>query len=106
VFAIDWDVPFNAISKPVLIEFWQRHPDSKKALQVWFKAMKEGDYTSLTELKEAFVVDYVPPKYYVFDIKGNQYRLVALVNFTGRRVLIERVITHQEYNKWSKQTKR
>jgi mRNA interferase HigB len=72
VFVIDWDVPFNVIAKPVLIEFCERYPDSERALQVWFKAMKKGSYTSLAELKEAFVVDYVPPKYYVFDIKGNQ----------------------------------
>jgi len=99
-------VPFNVISKPVLIEFWEKHPDSKPPLQVWFKAMRKGNYRSLAELKEAFVVDYVPPKYFVFDIKGNHYRLVALVNFAGKRLLIERVMTHHEYNEWSKGIRR
>lgn len=99
-------MPFNVISKPILIEFWKKYPDSKPPLQVWFKAMRKGDYLSLSELKEAFVVDYVPPKYYVFDIKGNHYRLVALVNFAGKRVLIESVMTHGEYDEWSQRVRK
>ena len=84
---------------PSLRAFWEEHPQSKNPLKAWYKLMRSSDSNNLSELKQEFVVDYVPPRFYVFDLAGNKYRLVALVNFVGRRVLIEKVMTHNEYDR-------
>ena len=93
---------FNVITRRRLQDFWKRHPDSEAPLKAWYKLMKKGDYKDFNELETMFTVDYVPPKYYVFDIGGNKCRLVVLVNFVGKRVLIDEVMTHAEYDAWNK----
>ena len=93
---------FNVITRQRLQGFWKRHPDSETALKAWYKLMKKGSYKNLNELKKVFTVDYVSPKYYVFDICGNKYRLIVLINFVGKRVLIDEVMTHAEYDAWNK----
>lgn len=93
---------FNVITRRRLQNFWKQHPDSESPLKAWFKLMKKGKYKDFNQLKKAFTVDYVPPKYYVFDIGGNKYRLIVLINFVGKRVLIDEVMTHAEYDVWNK----
>lgn len=44
-------------------------------------------------------VDYVGNQRYVFNIKGNRYRLVAAVKFKTKLVFIRFVGTHEEYDK-------
>jgi mRNA interferase HigB len=38
--------------------------------------------------------------YYVFDIGGNKYRLIAAIHFNTQKLFIREVMTHKEYNKW------
>jgi mRNA interferase HigB len=93
---------FNVITRQRLQSFWKQHPDSETALKAWYKVMKKGSYKNFNDLKKTLAVDYVVPKYYVFDICGNKYRLIALINFVGKRVLIDEVMTHAEYDTWNK----
>jgi mRNA-degrading endonuclease HigB of HigAB toxin-antitoxin module len=39
---------------------------------------------------------------YCFNIKGNNFRMAAIVTFKDGQVYIEKVITHAEYDKWNK----
>ena len=51
-------------------------------------------------MKKTFTsVDNVGNQHYVFNIKGNDYRLVVVVKFTISQVLIRFVGTHSEYDK-------
>jgi mRNA interferase HigB len=93
---------FNVITCRRLEAFWKRHPESKTPLKAWYKVMKKGNFRDFNQLKAVFTVDYVPPKYYVFDVGGNKYRLIVLINFVGKRVLIDEVMTHAEYDIWNK----
>ena len=38
--------------------------------------------------------------FYVFDIDGNKYRLIAAIHFNRKMVFIRHVFTHREYDKW------
>ena len=44
-------------------------------------------------------VDYVGNQHYVFNIKGNDFRLVVVIKFTPQQVFIRFVGTHAEYDK-------
>lgn len=61
--------------------------------------MKKGKYANLNELKGKFPgVEYVGNDRFVFNIGGNKYRLVTLINFKAQRAYIRFIGTHAEYN--------
>ncbi len=92
---------FNVIAKATLKEFWERHADSQEALESWFKLLTKGEFANFAELKQIFSsVDWVQPDYIVFDIRGNNYRVITRVNFTYKTFWIKQVLTHQEYDDW------
>ncbi|WP_138993694.1 type II toxin-antitoxin system HigB family toxin [Larkinella sp. C7] len=88
------------ISKTILNEFGQRHADSIGALNEWYTVVKASDWNSLADLKQTFnSVDYVDNDRYVFNIRGNRYRIVAMIFFDKRTVFIRFVGTHTEYDR-------
>jgi len=88
------------ISKSILNDFSQKHPDAENALTKWYNEVKAADWGSFSDLKKTFnATDAVGNDRYVFDIRGNNYRLIALIIFKKRTVFILFVGTHQEYDK-------
>ena len=88
------------ISHRKIREFYERHPDSELALERWYDMVQKADWRCLGDVKVDFPsVDYVRPQRYIFNIKGNQYRLVVVILFTIGRVYVRFVGTHEEYDK-------
>ncbi|MBN9383037.1 MAG: type II toxin-antitoxin system HigB family toxin [Chitinophagaceae bacterium] len=88
------------ISKAVLKEFAEKYPDAEAALTKWYNETQAADWRSFSELKKTFnTTDAVANDRYIFDIKGNQYRLIALIIFKVRTVFILFIGTHKEYDK-------
>jgi mRNA interferase HigB len=92
----------RVISAKPLREFANKHADAKKPLGVWLKLAEHGAFRNLTELKQTFGgVDMVSVKqreFYVFNIGGNKYRLVAAVHFNTQMLFVRHVLTHAEYD--------
>jgi mRNA interferase HigB len=88
------------ISKAALVEFGSEHADAIEALNRWYDLSKEANWNSLTDIKKTFsTVDFVGNDRYVFNIKGNKYRLVAMIFFDIRTVFIRFIGTHAKYDK-------
>jgi mRNA interferase HigB len=88
------------ISWATLRDFYQIHSDVKTALEEWYDVVDEANWSNFSDIKQTFnSVDYVGNDRYVFNIKGNKYRLVALIFFKSRTVFIRFVGTHAEYDK-------
>ncbi len=88
------------ISKKTINEFCQKHTDATKALQQWYKTVSKANWNSFADLKKDFgSTDFVGENRYVFNIKGNHYRIVALVFFSVRTVYIKFIGTHEDYNR-------
>ena len=91
------------IGLPILESFWQSHPKARKPLEKWVQVVKEAKWGNWSQLKSTFrTVDLVPvgpKKFVVFNVGGNKYRLVTLVNFKGQVVIVEATLTHREYDK-------
>ena len=88
----------HVISYKRIREFIKDHPDSGIKLGRWYKWMKKGKYNNLIELRSKFSsVDYVGNSRFVFNIGGNRYRLVAIINFCKQKVFIRFIGTHDEY---------
>lgn len=90
----------HVISRTKLISFWEKHPDSELPLRIWFKKVESARWKNLKAIKTDFPsADYVGNNRYVFNIKGNHYRLVVIVFFDGQKVFIRFVGKHSDYDK-------
>ena len=81
-------------------EFSIIHADAETPLCKWFHATEKNSWDNLNDIKKTFsTVDYIGNDRYVFNIKGNDYRLVAIVIFASKKVYIRFIGTHDEYNR-------
>lgn len=87
------------ISFSAIRNFIAKHADADVALRDWYKKVEKSDWASLSDVKDTFnSADYVGNNRYVFNIKGNNYRLVAMILFAARKVFIRWIGTHKEYD--------
>lgn len=87
-------------TEKTLRDFIITHPQSKAALQEWTKIVKKSNWKCFADIKSTFnSVDYVGNQRYVFNIHGNDYRVVLVVKFMMGAVYIRFVGTHAEYDK-------
>lgn len=83
-----------------LKEYISVHPDSRVALQEWASIVKRSEWTCFADVKKTFnSVDNVGNQHYVFNIKGNNYRLVVVIKFTIQFVYIRFIGTYAEYSR-------
>lgn len=81
-------------------EFSKKYPDSDVALREWYSKTKESEWNNLNEIRDTFnAVDCVGNNRFVFNIRGNNYRLVAIIIFSSKKVYIRFIGTHSEYDK-------
>ena len=90
------------VSHKKLKDFYKTkgYEDSRVALQRWYDIAEKATWKNLSEMKIDFPsVDYVGNQHYVFNIKGNNYRLVVVVKFTMGYIFVRFVGTHSQYDK-------
>ena len=92
----------HVISKKPLETFWLKHPAARVPLEAWYRLVGLSAFEDFLDIKKTFnTADYVPP-FVVFDIAGNNFRVVASVHFNRQKLYIRGVFTHTEYDRWSK----
>jgi mRNA interferase HigB len=81
-------------------EFSEKYNDAENALNLWYYTVTSKEWNSLNDIRNDFnTVDYVGNHRFVFNIKGNAYRLVAIISFNAQKVYIRFIGTHSEYDK-------
>ena len=87
------------ISRKWLREFWEYHSDARQALQAWYADVKQADWQTPADIKNVYRnASIVANNRAIFNIKGNKYRLVVVVQYQYGIVYIQFVGTHQEYD--------
>jgi len=80
-------------------EFSQLNNDSDIALREWYKKTQKAEWNCFADIKKTFnSADAAGNNRYVFNIKGNKYRLIAIVLFNMKTVYIRFIGTHGEYD--------
>ena len=88
------------ISKKILRDFWFIHSDSEQQLKSWFKEVSKAEWKSPNELKNEYPsASVLEGNRIVFNIKGNNYRLIVKINYEYEMVWIRFILTHSEYDK-------
>ena len=87
------------IAKSTLRAFWEHHPDAKEPLLAWYREAEKEDWGQPTQVKEKYrSASIVKDNRVVFNIKGNDYRLVVKINYPYRVIYVRFVGTHGEYD--------
>ncbi|WP_255721058.1 type II toxin-antitoxin system HigB family toxin [Dyadobacter sp. CY261] len=82
-----------------LRHFIFKYPDADQALNTWARTMKKKNFRTFHELKHCFnSVDSIGDDLFVFNIKGNKYRLIARIHFPVRTLYIRFIGTHKQYD--------
>ncbi len=88
------------IAHRTLVLFYKKHADAKTAIEEWYQKTSAAEWKTFAEMKKTFNnVDAIGNQRFVFNIKGNEYRIVAIVKFTIKMVYIRFIGTHSEYDK-------
>lgn len=90
------------ISKPKLRKFWENHQEAKIPLENWFRVVSKAEWNSFADVKNTFSPADLYKDCVVFNIGGNNYRLIAKIRYRTKKVFVRFVLTHSEYdmNKW------
>jgi mRNA interferase HigB len=83
-----------------LREFWKKHPDAEIPLRSWYGMARRAEWHSPVEVKAAYrSASFIANNRIVFNIKGNDYRLVTAVHYNRNMMFIRFIGTHREYDK-------
>jgi len=87
------------LSKKTLREFWEKNPKSKDYLETWYETVKLATWNSPNEIQQFYTtISILKNSRVVFNIKGNDYRLVAKINYRKQWLFIRFIGTHEEYD--------
>jgi mRNA interferase HigB len=91
----------NVIGKKILSEFSARHADVRERLSAWLNEAEEANWKRSQDIKQRYAsASFLADNIVVFNIKGNDYRLVAKIDYKNQIVLIKKIGTHAEYSRW------
>ena len=90
----------HIIARKTLREFWERHPDAEASLRSWHGQVEREDWSTPQQVLDSWSgVRIIGANRAVFNIKGNQYRLVVQIEYPIKKVYVRFVGTHAEYDR-------
>ena len=95
----------RVIARKTLKEYWERVPGSEQALKVWFAEVNQAQWKTPADVKAKYgSASILKNGRVVFNICGNNYRLVVWINYDFGVIYIRFVGTHKEYDSISAET--
>ena len=90
----------HIIARKTLRAFWERHTDAEDSLRAWHNQVEKADWDTPQQVLENFPsVRMIGRNRAIFNIKGNQYRLVVHIDYIMKKVYVRFIGTHAEYDR-------
>jgi mRNA interferase HigB len=90
------------VSKKRIDEFIRRHPEAKSSIESWYYEAKHSTWKTSMDIKGSYrSASFIAGNHVIFNIKGNDYRLVTKIAYNTGFVYIKWLGTHSEYDKRS-----
>ena len=90
----------RVIALSALRDFWLKHPDALEPLSAWYAIVSRVRWASPSEVKTAYRnASFLAGNRVVFNIKGNDYRLVVAMHYNRQIAYIRFVGTHRQYDR-------
>ena len=90
----------NVISKRTLVKFYEMHAQAKIPLEVWHSDARKADWLTPADIKMVYAnASFLKDNRVVFNIKGNDYRLIVHIDYLRKIVRVKLIGTHAQYDK-------
>ena len=95
------NIVMRLAGRNILADFVGRHADIRTQIEAWVSDVENAAWRSPAELMQRYPrASYVGEARWIFNIKGNDYRLLARVSFRNQAVVVIDIGTHAEYDVW------
>ena len=92
--------PMKVVAVSALRSFWERHPDAEQPLKAWHDEARHAAWATPQDIRDRYTsASFVGHNRVVFNIKGNDYRLIAAVAYRFQAVYIKFIGTHAQYDR-------
>ncbi|ALM49389.1 addiction module toxin RelE [Flavobacterium psychrophilum] len=90
----------RVITRRTLRDFWEAHADCEQQLKSWFQEASSAQWKNPSDVKKEYPsASILVDNRVVFNIKGNNYRLIVRISYDYQMVWIRFIGTHAEYDK-------
>ena len=90
----------NVISKRTLIKFYEQYAQAKTPLEVWHTDTRKAQWNSPVDIKKTYAsASFIADNRVVFNIKGNDFRLIVHIDYKRKIVRVKFIGTHSQYDK-------
>jgi len=90
---------FNIINRKTLLEYCKKYPQASVGLQEWYYELSKAKFKNFNELKRVYGnASIVSDDRVVFNIMGNEYRLVTRIVFDDKVIQLKWFGSHKEYD--------
>lgn len=88
------------IALSALREFWRIHPDAEIPLRAWYADASRADWRRPADINAAYrSANFIANNRVVFNVKGNDYRLVVAAHYNRGMMFVRFVGTHRDYDR-------
>ncbi len=95
----DYNYRMRVIAKKYLVQFWRVHRDAEQPLKAWYDDVVNANWSSPQDIKNHYRnASFLGNNRVVFNIKGNDYRLIVAVAYRLGVFYIKFIGTHAEYD--------
>ena len=90
------------VNKPLLEDFKRKHADARSQIDAWICEVEDAQWSGPHDIKSRFpTASFMADNRVVFNLKGNSYRLDVNVAYGNEIVIVKRIGTHTQYDRWT-----
>jgi mRNA interferase HigB len=76
-----------------------RYPNTEKLINNWYTTVRKAKWQNLEDVRQIYRDAEAVGNFTVFNIKGNDYRLIVGIDYENQTVYYKYFLTHAEYDK-------
>jgi mRNA interferase HigB len=89
----------RVIAVRTLREFWAEHADAEQPWRAWYREVRKADWKQPIDITSQYAnARIIGNDRAIFNIKGNDYRLVVAIGYDKGLVFIRFIGAHREYD--------
>jgi mRNA interferase HigB len=94
----------NIANYEAIEKFARKHARSRTSLNIWYETVSKSNWNKFDDVKKTLNATDIYQDCVIFDIAGNNFRLIALIDYELQQVSVRAIMTHADYvkDKWKK----